>query len=277
MAFVPGWTINEFPAFANTRTLAVIVERTVKHRANRKMIENLPNYITLTFGLTTVATLLLLIWTIKSSTSEQTRKKSTLVFFSLTIWLTIQAILTLNNAYNIDINSFPPKIMLIGILPTILTITLLFATTKGRQFIDSLPLKNLTYLNIVRIPVEIVLFWLFLNKTIPELMTFEGRNFDILAGITAPLVAYFGLTKQKIGRNGILIWNFFCLGLLINIVVNALFSAPSPIQKFAFDQPNIAILNFPFSWLPTFIVPIVLFGHLTSIRQLMKPKHENKD
>jgi len=58
--------------------------------------------------------------------------------------------------------------------------------------------------------------------------------------------------------------------------VNALFSAPSPIQKFAFDQPNIAILNFPFSWLPTFIVPIILFGHLTSIRQLIKYKTEIK-
>ena len=61
-----------------------------------------------------------------------------------------------------------------------------------------------------------------------------------------------------------------CLGLLANIVVNALLSTPTPIQKFAFDQPNIAILNFPFSWLPTFIVPIVLFGHLASIRQLFK-------
>ena len=66
--------------------------------------------------------------------------------------------------------------------------------------------------------------------------------------------------------------NFICLVLLLNIVINALFSAPSPLQKFAFDQPNIAILNFPFSWLPTFIVPIVLFGHLTSIRQLTKIK-----
>jgi len=103
-------------------------------------------------------------------------------------------------------------------------------------------------------------------------MTFEGRNFDILAGISAPIIAYFGLTKAKLNRQTILIWNFICLGLLINIIVNALFSAPSPIQKFAFNQPNIAILNFPYSWLPTFIVPIVLFGHLTSIRQLMKYK-----
>ena len=103
-------------------------------------------------------------------------------------------------------------------------------------------------------------------------MTFEGRNFDIVAGITAPLIAYFGLTKAKLNRQAILIWNFVCLGLLVNIVANALLSAPSPIQKFAFDQPNIAILNFPFIWLPTFIVPVVLFGHLTSIKQLIQHK-----
>lgn len=240
------------------------------------MIDNLPTYISLTFGLTTIVTLLLFIWTIRNSNSEQTQKMANPIYIGLTLWLTIQAILAYKNVYNSDTNSFPPKIMLIGILPTILTIIFLFATLKGRQFIDSLPLKHLTYLNTVRIPVEIVLFWLFLNKAIPELMTFEGRNFDILAGITAPFVAYYGLTKQKLSRQIILIWNFACLGLLANIVVNALLSAPSPIQKFAFDQPNIGILNFPFSWLPTFIVPIVLFGHLASIRQLFKQNTDRK-
>jgi hypothetical protein len=236
------------------------------------MIENLPTYISLTFGLTTIATLLFFIWVIRNSNSELTRKRATPIFIGLTFWLAIQAVLTLNNIYNSDTNAFPPKNILTGILPTILTIISLFATSKGRQFIYSLPLKNLTYLNIVRIPVEIILFWLFLNKAIPELMTFEGRNFDILAGFSAPIIAYFGLTKTKLKRNTILLWNIICLGLLANIVVTALFSAPSPIQKFAFDQPNIGILNFPFSWLPTFIVPIVLFGHLTSIRQLLKYK-----
>lgn len=236
------------------------------------MIDNLPTYISLTFGLTTAATLFLFIWTIKNSTSEKTRKKTLPIFIGLTIWLLIQTVLTTKNVYNSDTNSFPPKIMLFGIFPAIFIIILLFATHKGRVFIDSLPLKNLTYLNVVRIPVEIVLLWLFLNKAIPELMTFEGRNFDIIAGITAPFIAYFGLTKSKLSRQTILIWNFICLGLLLNIVVNAIFSSPSPIQKFAFEQPNIAILNFPFSCLPTFIVPIVLFGHLSSIRQLLKQK-----
>lgn len=237
------------------------------------MIENLPIYITLTFGLTTVATFWLFIHAIKSSASQPTKKKSTAVSFGLAFWLALQALLSFENVYNTNTNSFPPKIMLMGILPGTLAIVLLFATFKGRQFIDSLPLKNLIYLNIIRIPVEIVLYWLFMNKAIPELMTFEGRNFDILAGITAPFIAYFGLTRQRIKRPIILVWNVISLGLLINIVVNALLSAPSPIQKFAFDQPSIAILNFPFSWLPTFIVPVVLLGHLTSIRQLLKQKN----
>jgi hypothetical protein len=236
------------------------------------MIENLPAYISLIFVLTTAATFLLFIITIKNSSSQTARQNLTKIIIVLVLWLIIQAILTIKNVYNSETNFLPPKILLFGILPVALTIIVLFVTHKGREFIDSLPLTKVTYLNIVRIPVELVLFWLFLYKAIPELMTFEGRNFDIVAGITAPLIAYFGWRKRKISRTVILTWNFICLGLLINIVANAFLSAPSPLQKFAFDQPNIAILNFPFSWLPTFIVPIVLFGHLTSIRQLLKQK-----
>jgi hypothetical protein len=240
------------------------------------MLQNLPIYISVVFGLTTVATFALFVWTVKNAHSPITRQYSTRIIAAFTLWLIIQAVLTLLNIYNTDTNSLPPKFVLLGILPALLTIIILFATQKGRQFIDGLPLANLTYLHIVRVPVEIVLFWLFLHKAIPGLMTFEGRNFDIVAGITAPFIAYFGFTKRKISRTIILTWNFICLGLLLNIVVNAFLSTPSPLQKFAFDQPNIAILNFPFSWLPSFIVPVVLFSHLVSIRQLLKRNSGSK-
>ena len=236
------------------------------------MIENLPIYITLSFTLTTVATWLLFIWAIKNSNSEFTRKKAIPISIFLIIWLAIQGTLTFKNIYAFDVNTFPPKILLFGLLPTMLIILFLFITKNGKLFIDSLPLKNLTYLNMIRIPVEVILLWLFLNKAIPEIMTFEGRNFDIIAGITAPFVAYLGFSKKIISRKTILVWNIICLGLLINIVVIALLSSETPIQKFGFNQPNIAIANFPFSWLATFIVPIVIFGHLVSIRQLLKNK-----
>ncbi len=241
------------------------------------MLKDLPPYISIIFGLTTVATLLLFYWILKNSTVESVKRNALKITIGLTIWLLIQTLLTYNKVYNSNTNLFPPKIFLLGVLPVLLVITILFATQKGRQFIDSLPLANITWLNIVRVPVELVLFWLFLNRAVPELMTFKGRNFDIIAGITAPAIAYFGFATAKLNRRVILTWNFICLALLLNIVFNAFLSAPSPLQKFAFDQPNIAILNFPFSWLPTFVVPIVLFGHLVSIRRLIKEKAANKN
>lgn len=234
------------------------------------MLENLPVYISLTFGLTTIATLLLFSRVIKTATSETTQGFVNKINFGLLVWLILQAVLTLTDVYNFDTDLFPPTLLLYGILSPVLTIIALFSLNAGRQFIDSLSLRAITYLHIVRVPVEIVLYWLFLAKAVPELMTFAGRNFDIVAGVTAPMIAYFGFVKARIGRRTILLWNFIGLGLLLNIVINAFFSAPSPVQKFAFEQPNIAILHFPFSWLPTFVVPIVLFAHLISIRQLLR-------
>lgn len=238
------------------------------------MIAHLPIYISIIFILTTLATLALFFWSMKNATIESTRNNAFKIIVGLLIWLLLQTVLSLQGVFISNPDFMPPKIFLLGVLPTLLTIVVLFITAKGNAFMDSLPLKNITYLNVVRIPVELVLWWLFLHQAIPELMTFEGRNFDILAGITAPLIAYVGFAKGKLSKRVLLTWNIICLGLLMNIVVNAFLSAPSPLQQFAFDQPNIAILHFPFSWLATCIVPIVLFGHLVSIRQLIFPKKD---
>ena len=99
-------------------------------------------------------------------------------------------------------------------------------------------------------------------------MTWEGGNLDILSGLSAPIVAYYVFRKHSFSHKFLLVWNIICLLLLANIVVRAVLSAPFPFQKLALDQPNIAILNFPVVWLPTFIVPVVLFGHLASLRKL---------
>ncbi|REC61890.1 hypothetical protein DRF65_12740 [Chryseobacterium pennae] len=235
-------------------------------------MENLTIPISLLFGIITFVTLLLFCWAIKNSASAIIKSGTGKIFLILLCWLIIQAALSLNDVYNSHLNSLPPKIVLLGILPPVLVILFMFNTPKGKLFIDSLSLLHITYLNIIRIFVEIALYKLFLYKMVPEIMTFKGINFDILAGISAPFIAYYGIRMSKISRNLILYWHIIGLALLLNIVIIALLSAPSPLQRIAFDQPNIAILHFPFSWLPTFIVPVVLFGHLVSIRQLLRQK-----
>ena len=233
------------------------------------MLPNLPSYIPVTFALTVLATLLLFYRAVKQATVETTQRKATPILIGFLIWLSIQAVLTLNGLYASAPAGGPPRLILFGILPVMLTIVSVFTMSAGRRFVGSLPLVNLTWMNTIRVVVELVLYWLFLANAVPELMTFAGRNYDIFSGLTAPLIAYFGLTRHKLSRGIILAWNMVCLGLLLTVVAIALLSAPTPFQHFAFEQPNLAIGNFPFSWLPTFVVPVVLFGHLASIRQLI--------
>jgi hypothetical protein len=192
------------------------------------------------------------------------------IFLVILPWMGLQALLGLNGFYS-DITSIPPRFPF-AVLPTLVLIALLFMLPAGRRWLDSLDVKWLTLLHVVRIPVELVLYWLFVAGAVPELMTFEGRNFDIVSGITAPVVFYFGYVRPRIGRTGLLIWNFVCLFLLINIVTHAILSFPSPIQQLAFDQPNVGVLHFPFVWLPSVLVPLVLLSHLVTIRRLLRNK-----
>ena len=212
----------------------------------------------LVFALTTLLTVFLF---------YKAANYSKVVLFTLFVWLAAQGFIALSGFYT-HTNVLPPRFAL-AILPPLIFIVYLISSQRGRQFTASLDLKTLTLLHTIRIPVELVLLWLFIQYKVPQLMTFEGRNFDILSGITAPLVYYFGFVKPQWSKKIVLVWNFICLGLLINIVMIAIFSAPFPFQKLAFEQPNIAVFYFPFVWLPCCVVPLVLLSHLSAIQQLL--------
>lgn len=185
----------------------------------------------------------------------------------LIVWVTLQSILGLKGFYS-DANTSTARFPLL-FLPPLLALIFRFITKKGRVFIDKLDMPTLTLLSVIRIPVELVLFWLFVHKSIPEAMTFHGRNFDIFSGLTAPLVYYFGFKKHQISYKLMLVWNFICVALLINVVANAILSLPGRYASFGYDQPNVALCYFPFLLLPACIVPLVMFSMLASIRQLL--------
>ncbi|QJW91246.1 hypothetical protein HNV11_18630 [Spirosoma taeanense] len=221
-----------------------------------------PLWLAIAFALTTAVTL----WGFVRAVRVGTPRLTTAVFLGLLSWLALLGLLASQDFFT-KLDVFPPRLV-VAVLPNLLLILALFVTKGGRRFVDALPLSTLTYLNMVRIPVELVLYGLAVHRQIPELMTFDGRNFDILAGLTAPLIAYFTLGRPVLSMRWLLVWHSAALLLLVNIVTLAVLSAPSPFQQLAFDQPNVAVLKFPFIWLPGFIVPIVLLGHLIAIRRL---------
>ncbi|MCR4033506.1 MULTISPECIES: hypothetical protein [Flavobacterium] len=147
-----------------------------------------------------------------------------------------------------------------------LTITFLALRQIGTEKINT---NILLSIHVLRIPVELVLFELFLQDKIPYLMTFKGWNFDIINGISAlAILIYQIISRRKIKNQFFFLWNISGILFLIFIVSLAILSSPLPIQQFAFEQPNIAVLEFPYCFLPTCIVPIVLMSHILFLKSL---------
>lgn len=187
------------------------------------------------------------------------KEKKILIFFSF--WIIIVGILSVFDFFK-NTATIPPRLFLF-IIPVFAFLTYMYVRTESKN----LNLKYLTAIHIVRIPVEIILFDLFLQKKIPMIMTFKGWNYDILMGISAVLVLLMIFIYQEKYKKSILkIWNIMGLVFLLIIVLTAILSAPTPFQQLSFDQPNVAILAFPYSFLPTIIVPIVCFSHLLALK-----------
>ena len=156
------------------------------------MIDGLPVYVPVVFILTTLFTVGIFAYAIYRAGLRSAAAKLLLTF--TLFWLVIQAVLALNGFFqNFDV--IPPRTFAFGPLPFfILTIAYLIF---GRKFLDNLPLKILTWIHVIRIPVECTLLWLSQHGLVPVEMTFEGRNLDILSGLCSQLPDHFSSHAQQ--------------------------------------------------------------------------------
>ncbi|RAK66916.1 hypothetical protein DLM85_11970 [Hymenobacter edaphi] len=185
----------------------------------------------------------------------------------LACWLALTGALAAAGALGFDTR--PPRLLLLLPLPLLATMLLARSAAVGR-LLDALPQAGLLYLQSMRVGVELVLWLLMLAGAVPRQMTFEGLNWDVLTGLTAPVVAYFCFTRRRWPWQVAAAWNVLGLALLLNIVTIALLSAPTPFRQFWNEPANVVVSRFPLVWLPLFIVPVAYTLHVLSLRQLWR-------
>ena len=205
-------------------------------------------------------------------TFSQRRNIILVIAAVLSTWLFITALLAFRG-YFLDFQSTPPKILVI-VIPSALAITYTVNSEWMTKLIKVIPESWFIYIQTFRILMEILLFFLFLKNIIPVQMTFEGKNFDILIGLSAPFIAYYCAAK-KIPKIVALLWNIAGLLLVTNIFLIAILSAPGPLRKFFAEPPNTIIAYFPFIWIPALIVPFAYLIHILSIKQIIKAKEND--
>ena len=121
------------------------------------MIENVPFYVSAVFILTAPLAAGIFLDAAKCAAFSQATTK--VLSFLIPFWLFFQAVLSITGFYE-KFDSFPPRLPVFGALLCLATIVLLFVFAR-KTLVERLPLKTLTMIYVVRIPVEFVLLWLF--------------------------------------------------------------------------------------------------------------------
>lgn len=137
----------------------------------------------------------------------------------------------------------------------------------GEHLALGLPLAVLVGAQGFRLPLELMMHRAYEEGLMPVQMSYSGFNFDILTGATALVLAAL-LLAGRMPLWGVRLWNWLGLALLLNVVVIAYLSAPTPMRVFMTEPANTWVLRPPFVWLPAVMVLAALLGHIVIFRRL---------
>jgi hypothetical protein len=117
------------------------------------------------------------------------------------------------------------------------TSVLLGLTPKYRRLLAELPPWQPVGLQTFRLAVEVAFWRLHMEGVAPVQVTFEGRNFDALVGLTAPLVAA-GIAFGWLGPRITIAWNLFGLAMLLSAIGTVATSTPGPLHLKSNPSPR---------------------------------------
>lgn len=192
-------------------------------------------------------------------------------YIILAIWVVLISALALTGFLG-NFEGLPPRITLTLLPPMIGMLVFTIRSRQLREVLKAIPIHWLLYLQSFRVMVELMLWYQYELGITPIQMTFEGRNLDILVGITGPIIAYLYQRKGPSLRKWVIVWNFFGLALLLNILMVAVLSFPTPFRYFMNEPANYLVTQFPFVWLPGILVTIAYSMHFFSLKQLWNSK-----
>ena len=166
----------------------------------------------------------------------------------------------------------PPFGLLVGAI-LLLSATISFSGL-GRRLAQFVPLWTLVAIQGFRLPLELAMHAMYERGIMPREMSYSGRNFDVVTGITAIIVAAVVATRRSGSHKLVAIWNVVGLALLLNVVIVAILATPR-FRYFGDERLNVWVMYPPFVWLPAVMVLAALTGHLVIFRALRLQRNQS--
>ncbi len=207
-------------------------------------------------------------WRRSGATREAAMRVTLTVGAAAAIWMAATWMIAATGVFR---NWFatPPPFAFLVLSIVALSVVLAFGRV-GRHLARFLPLWTLVAVQGFRFPLELAMHALYLRGVMPQEMSYSGRNFDIVTGIAALVLASLilrGTLSGPAARRTVAFWNTLGLLLLINVVAVGVLGTPR-FRFFGDDRLNVWITYPPFIWLPAVMVLAALAGHLVIYRAL---------
>lgn len=202
---------------------------------------------------------------VKPSTALFNRKRKTVRYFMYGFvgwFLYVSAISNNGFLNNFD---FPPRMALLIVVPILVILFWYSGRNYVKKTLLSVPVHRLIYIQAFRVIVELLIWGAFILGIWPRVVTFEGLNFDVLVGVSALLMGV--LAQRKMVTNRVLLmWNY--VGLLILAFTVFQFINYYFLGDFVADENSALFMKLPYLFLPAVLMPLAVFYHILSIRQL---------
>ena len=180
-------------------------------------------------------------------------------------WILLLGVLSIRGFFA-NFSALPPRLVL-ALLPPLVLVLIFSRSHAGKAFLQYVQPQWLIYLQSFRILVEIGLWLLVRNGSLPVNMSFEGRNFDVLTGLLAVPIGYYCFVKKAWPPVVAMLYNIAGLVLLTNIVTISTLSMPTALRVFHNTPDSSLLTRFPFIYLPGLLVPLAYTLHIFSLRQ----------
>jgi len=165
--------------------------------------------------------------------------------------------------------SLPPRIPLLTVLPALGFVFWFFKTGRHRALLHRVPRWQPVVFQAFRIWVEFLILGAALRGLGSQEPTMEGYNFDIITGITAPVVALLVYRWQVLSERWVFWWNVMGLLWIVNVVFIFISLIGFP-QVWGYAQTTISpdFGQMPYLLIPAFFMPSAVFMHVFSLMQL---------
>jgi small-conductance mechanosensitive channel len=192
------------------------------------------------------------------------RRRAVRLGAAVLVWLSVTALVAASGVLR-WFKATPPPFAVFALAVIVVGIAV-SCSPLGTLLVRGLPLWVLVGFQVFRFPLELVMHQAYVEGVMPAQMSYSGRNYDILSGITAGVLGCW-LARGRVPRWVIVLWNFLGFALLVNIVAIAVVSTPL-FRWFGEERLNVFVTYPPFVWLPGVLVMAALMGHILVWRRL---------